>query len=415
MLINKLIDEKYDIIGYPRLVRLNPNIPWKTRGNGAISLQVGTGQGSRTKIGSINGQDVYCYTKNNSENCHILKLKDITEAIVKKYARFEDENTNSGFVLIDRQPINNFYKSAVTDIVTLKDTEKLLNSYNACFKGYKNRRGIIGATASIAWRNVHDKTYELITYRKKEKWGSKRFVDNDSTKLMDKEIKSTFDNFDYENNHNRLVPNSPCPVLFGIRGDNREDLNKAKSLIISEDIDSWIIFETNQGTDDHLLNKNISEIQPYNSVIVEGRLSKPPVSIEGGHVIFKIKDSTGEIDCAVYEPTKKFRNIIRKLIIGDKIKVFGGVREKPLTINLEKIKIKHLKKQVEKTENPICPRCGKHMKSKGAGQGYKCKKCGLKSNKPILKEKIRDIKTGFYEAPVCARRHLSKPLKRYLP
>ena len=113
MLIDKLIDEKYDIIGYPRLIRLNPNIPWKTRGNGAISLQVGTGAGDKTKVGSINGQDIYCYTKNNSENCDITKLKEITEKIVNKYARFEDENTNSGFVLIDRQPINNFYKRAV--------------------------------------------------------------------------------------------------------------------------------------------------------------------------------------------------------------------------------------------------------------------------------------------------------------
>ena len=52
------------------------------------------------------------------------------------------------------------------------------------------------------------------------------------------------------------------------------------------------------------------------------------------------------------------------------------------------------------------------MKSKGAGQGYKCIKCGNRSNHPRLKKKKRDIKTGFYEVPVCARRHLSKPLKR---
>ncbi|MCS7138986.1 MAG: hypothetical protein NZ873_02900, partial [Crenarchaeota archaeon] len=27
-------------IDYPLLVRLNPNIPWKTRGNGAVSIRV---------------------------------------------------------------------------------------------------------------------------------------------------------------------------------------------------------------------------------------------------------------------------------------------------------------------------------------------------------------------------------------
>ena len=100
------------------------------------------------------------------------------------------------------------------------------------------------------------------------------------------------------------------------------------------------------------------------------------------------------------------------MIIGDIVEVYGGVREKPLTVNLEKIDIKYLEKQVEKVENPFCPKCGKHMKSKGTGQGYKCIICGNKSNKPILIEKQRNIGIGFYEVPVCARRHLSKPLKR---
>jgi tRNA(Ile2)-agmatinylcytidine synthase len=81
---------------------------------------------------------------------------------------------------------------------------------------------------------------------------------------------------------------------------------------------------------------------------------------------------------------------------------------------LEKINIKNLEKQIEKIENPICQKCGKHMKSKGVNQGYKCIKCGTISNKPIFEEKIRYLKTGFYEVPVCARRHLSKPLKRII-
>jgi len=287
----------------------------------------------------------------------------------------------------------------------------LLNDKKAVFKGYKNSRGLIGATASVAWDAKKDKTFELISYREKEKWGSKRFVDGNSSKNMDKKIASTFDNFDYKNNHNRLVPSSPCPVLFGIRGKNDKDMIKANKLIKSEKTSGWVIFESNQGTDDHLQRKKISNIKPYQSVISSGVVSKSPFTIEGGHVIFSIKDSTGEIDCAAYEPTKEFRDIIRELSIGDEIEVYGGVREKPLTINLEKIKVKHLKKVISKVENPVCPKCGKHMKSKGSNQGYKCVKCKTKSNKPVLKEKKRKIKPGFYEAPVCARRHLSKPLK----
>ena len=384
--MRKLIENEYKVIGYPRLVRLNPNVPWKTRGNGAVSINF---EGNNTK-----------------------KVKQIIEEVFDKYARFDDNKTNPGFVILDKKPNFNIYKKSVKEIVTIEETEKLLESLGAVYKGYKNKRGLIGATASIAWEPKQDKTYELIAYREKDRWGTERKVDCKSVKKMNESYSSTFDNFDYENDHNRLVPSSPCPVLYGIRGDNVQDLEKASSVLKSEKVYSKVIFKTNQGTDDHLEKKKISEIIPYQSVIVEGIVTKVPHTIKGGHVIFSIKDSTGEIDCAAYEPTKQFRDVIRDLISGDKLIVYGGVRTKPLTINLEKINIKHLEKQLIKIENPVCPKCGKHMKSKGAGQGFKCIKCGTKSNNPIVKERSRKIKTGFYEVPVCARRHLSKPLKR---
>jgi tRNA(Ile2)-agmatinylcytidine synthase len=335
--------------------------------------------------------------------------------LIEKYARMDDKKTNPGYVILEKQPTFDIYQKSVRGIVTLEDTEQLLKKLGAVYRGYKNKRGLIGAIASIAWSSEIDRTYEIITYRLKKRWGTERQIDLTSVKNMDEKFKSTFDNFDYENRHNRLTPSSPCPVLYGIRGDDEKDLINAKSLINSEEVDSWLIFETNQGTDDHLQRKTIEDVKPYQSVITEGAISKAPQTIEGGHVIFTIKDTTGEIDCAAYEPTKQFRNIIRELSINDIVEVYGGVREEPLTINLEKIKIKHLEKQVEKIENPVCPKCGKHMKSKGAGQGYKCIKCGTKSNKPLFKEKKRDIKNCFYEVPICARRHLSKPLKRIQP
>ena len=387
--MKKLEDKNYQIIGHPRLVRLNPNIPWKTRGNGAVSI--------------------------NLENGDPAKIRLIIEECIDKYARFDDKKTNPGFVILKGQPSFDIYEKSVKGIVTLEETEQLLDSLGAVYKGYKNKRGLIGATASIAWSPKHDKTYELIAYREKNRWGTKRQVDSSSVKKINESFSSTFDNFDYENDHNRLVPSSPCPVLYGIRGENIDDLIQASSVVKSEKVESWIIFETNQGTDEHLQRRNINEIAPYQSVITEGVVTKIPYTIEGGHVIFSIKDSTGKIDCAAYEPTKQFREIIRELIPGDKIEVYGGVRKKPLTINLEKINTKHLEKQVEKVENPVCPKCGKHMKSKGTGQGYKCKKCGTKSEKPLVKERKRNIKTSFYEVPVCARRHLSKPLKRMGP
>ncbi len=380
-------------------------------------MQIGRGIGKKLLIGEIENKEIFSFSKKlliNYKDEDIIEIKSILTHVIEKYAKIKEKNTNPGFVILQKQPSFKIYEKAVKEIIFINDIKTKLKSLQAEYKGYKNERGIIGATASIAWCPKGDSTYELITYRKEKKWGTKRFVDNTSVKKIDKTCPSTFDNYDYVNKHNRLVPSSPCPVLYGIRGEDTKELMHAKSLIESENIDCWLIFETNQGTDDHLQKKKIKNIQPYQSVITEGTISKNPYTLKGGHVIFTIKDSTGNIDCAAYEPTKEFRKIIRELRSDDVIEVYGGVRKKPLTINIEKINIKHLSEHIEKVENPICTKCGKHMKSKGKNQEYKCKICGTKSDKPLLIKKQRGLHLGFYEVPVCARRHLSKPLKRIL-
>jgi len=375
---------------------------------------VGLGGKEKIKIGEINGKDVFSSVELQEDvnELEYKKIKKIVKETVEEHAKVEDENTNPGFSVLKRQPDFEVYKTAVTQVVLLDEITSLLNKLDADFEGYKNGRGLIGATSAVAWSSDLDKTYELISYRQKKRWNTKRDVDAESVKTMDKSCRTTFDNYDYQNKHNRVVPNSPCPILYGIRGDDVEELMQAISIVRSEPVDSWLIFETNQGSDDHLQKKNIEGIRPYQSVIVEGAVIHNPYTLDGGHVIFTIKDSTGTIDCAAYEPTKEFRDIIRELSIGDVVEVYGGLRENPLTVNIEKINIQYLKDVVEKIENPICPKCGKHMKSKGKDQGFKCKICGIKSDKPKLRQRQRMIRTGFYEVPVCARRHLSKPLKR---
>src|SRR5437879_7165543 len=52
------LTQEFDLIGFPRLVRLNPNIPWKTRGNGAVCLRIGRGEGPKSIVVSIAGRDI---------------------------------------------------------------------------------------------------------------------------------------------------------------------------------------------------------------------------------------------------------------------------------------------------------------------------------------------------------------------
>ena len=402
--------EEYDVIGNPRLVRLNPNVPWKTRGNGAISLLFGKGQGKKKLIGQLDGEDIHAY--------HFGVNMPATESdfmracsIVEKFAMFDDEKTNPGIVIFDRKPMSVFYWQAVRGIVTLDGLNALTSPTFGM--GYKNKRGLIGATAAVAWK-PRGRTHEIIAYRALEKWGKKRKIDEASVKKMDKKFYSTFNNYDYEEKHMVIAPGSPCPVLFGIRGDREEILPDAMRSVRSEKIDCWLVYLTNQGTDDHIMEARIGTVKPYSSVKVTGIVVREPKMLAGGHLVFRIAHRKYEIDCTIYEPAKTFRHVGAKLRLGDKVQVFGGVREKPFTINVEKIKIERLAIKIKKVANPRCLKCGKSMKSIGTDQGYRCAKCRTRASEKdasLVSEK-RDLAEGWYEPTVSALRHLSKPLKR---
>jgi tRNA(Ile2)-agmatinylcytidine synthase len=130
-------------------------------------------------------------------------------------------------------------------------------------------------------------------------------------------------------------------------------------------------------------------------------------------VIFSIKDESGEVDCAAYEPTGDLRKVARELIIGDNVEVYGAVR-KPLTINLEKINILELAPKTV-LQNPVCPTCGRRLESMGKGKGFRCKKCGARFDdaKKIQIAVARELKTRLYVTSTRSQRHLTKPLRRY--
>ena len=403
--------KEMDLIEFPRLVRLNPNIPWKTRGNASLCLKFGIGKGEKYLIGKLKNTEIFAYKEGKSIKFEKIKnLENRIKKIIESNAHLDCENTNSAYVITNKKFSNSLYWNAVREIIDLNEIKNYLKNSSSIYKGYNNERGLIGATAAIAWKPI-DKTYEIIAYREKKHWGSKRIVDENSIIEMDKKYTNTFDNYDYFNKIPVIIPGSPCPVLFGIRSSISDLLIDALNSIKSEIIDRWLIFETNQATDNHLQKKTISTVNEYESVIVTGKIINKPKTIIGGHVFFRISDGN-EMDCAAYEPTKQFRNIIRELQIGDIVTVYGGVHQKPFTLNIEKIRIENLTKIYNKVENPIC-KCGKRMKSIGKGKGYRCKSCGKKVNEDSIKKEIleRNLNPCFYEVPPVARRHISKPLK----
>jgi tRNA(Ile2)-agmatinylcytidine synthase len=400
LLVEKLERIGCKFIDYPNLIRLNPNVPWKTRGNGAVALRF------------------------KCLNHRFEEVKSIVLKVVKENSDLNYPKTDPAIAFLKGEipkALFLFAKKATQNVISIKEAEKTAELFNIEVNLIKGKRGIIGALAALGETLQNDYTYELIAYRTIENRGTKRKVDEESVKKMDELTKPlTFNNYDYEKRRVLITPRGKDPILFGIRGENPFILIEAfKMLKFYEEVERWVIFRTNQGTDMHLRKVNfISEVSPYQPVIVTGEVATQPNTIPGGHVIFKIKDESGEVECAAYEPTGKFRNIIRKLTPGDLVEVAGGVRPSTKnhgeTINVEKIRILRL---IEKNIylNPLCEKCEKRMKSLGRNQGFKCEKCGFKTSK---KEKIkikveRELKEGLYMPPPRAHRHLTKPESRY--
>lgn len=395
-----------DLIGFPRLVRLNPAVPWKTRGNGALCIRVGKGSGDRRCIGDIAGRRIICYDSIESEP-DIDEVFNRCIGLVKEWSQVD--HADPGLVVCSEFLDPSLYDKAVHRIISKEEALSYLEGKEHRVFQINKGRGVIGASASISW-TPGDHTYEVLAYRERSRWGTHRDVNADDVKQLDEMFPSTFNNYDDGLSKPAIVPNTSCPILYGVRGDSYEDLLKIREFIRSEEVERWLIYLSNQGTDDHIIY-DYNSLEPNSSYAVEGTVVSTPVTVAGGHVILTI-NAGEQLECAAYEPSKDFRNVIRALRPGDRIKVFGELREEPRTLNIEKLQVVSLSSFKIKIANPRCSVCGRIMKSVGAGQGYRCRDCGTKSNDVIMAEEPRTISVGWYEPPVCSRRHLSKPLKR---
>ncbi len=397
-----------DLIGYPRLVRLNPNIPWKTRGNGAIAMAVGRGRGVPQVVGQIDGRDISIYPRGDAGGEPEAVLERLSP-LVEHWSDLGQDGTDPGLVVLSRKPPASLYWHAVRGIVSRTEATEAIRGLGIS-RAWKGGRGIIGASAACAWR-PRDRTWEVLAYREQSRWGTLRDVDPESVRSMDRDFPSTFNNYDFDNERVVIAPRTPCPVLLGIRGDRPQELAPAFRRIRGETADRWLVFLTNQGTDDHV-GPNPSPA-PWTAGRFYGAVSRGPWSLPGGHVVFGLDGW----DVTVYEPAKQFRRISRALVPGDTVEVIGSVREEPRTINAEKLHIVALEHVREKVANPRCPRCGDRTKSMGSGAPFRCPRCRTHVDRSQARYRIlrRGIRARWYEPPAGSRRHLSKPLKRGLP
>ena len=101
LLIDRLSEFRVSFPDYPGLIRLNPNVPWKTSGNGALCLR-------------------FIYDSDFEE-----QIKDSAITLWEEQSAINEKGTDPGIVFLQTQSIPEelvlFAKKAETQIVRLED------------------------------------------------------------------------------------------------------------------------------------------------------------------------------------------------------------------------------------------------------------------------------------------------------
>ena len=392
-IVKFLEKQKIEFVDYPSLIRFNPNIPWKTRGNGAVRLTIKTRNPNKIKKEIIQFITNYSDTKNGANPGLVF---------------FQDQSIPQSF--------HKFSRLALWKLISRKTAKDFIsnNKIDSFYLG--NGQGLVGAIGAIGYK-FSDHTFELLCYRKKSQFGKKRKINKHSVKKMQSiTFPETYNSFDNENDRVLITPHGPDPVFYGIRGESVKSVVLASTMVdTDEKLDGYMVFKSNQGTADHLKNElQVNDLKPYTSGFLVGKVCSKPVTEQGGHVFFSIQVGDRKIRCGIYKQTK-ITKTAQDLIPGDKICLGGGIRKASKNyervLNVEFLDVIKLEKNILLT-NPTCKTCNKKMKSKGNRQGFECFRCGNKSFSKSSLEIPRKIQRKLYLPAISAHRHLTRPYQR---
>jgi tRNA(Ile2)-agmatinylcytidine synthase len=391
------------------LVRLNPAVEFKTRGNAAIAVHA-----------DVDAEMAF----------------RLAHGTMVDLAETDDPATDPGLVVADEEPdsvpdrVAAFARDAVDDHHEVADAVDLATECGYRAEGWKAGRGQVGALAAVgAWRAFGgadgDWTFEFVAYREADNRGTDREFDRESVfAAADHAYPKVFDTVDRAAGEAVCFPNTPGPVLFGVRGDDPRAVVEVADRFETEPVESSTLFVTNQGTDAHLVDADLTDVADGRSYRVTGQVVDRPRTREGGHVFCTVgpevdpphengstpptDHEASALDVAAFEPTKGFRDAVRSLRPGDRVTVCGEATDG--TLKLEKFAVRDLVRSELAT--PTCPSCGRSMESAGRDQGYRCRDCETSAPGKVSRSIERDLEVGWHEVPPRARRHIAKPLVR---
>ena len=341
------------VLPYPRLVRLNPNIPFKTRGNAAVCLEV---------IAPDPGRAFERLS---------AKVRELSD---------EENGANSGLVLVRAdsplEPFSELYDIAVRGVVNVHRVKRLLAGAGAMTATLGNGMGLVGAAAAIGFSLESDHTFELIAYRRPESWGMPRLIDPSSVRKMERStFPQTFNSYDYQKRRVLVAPHGPDPVFAGVRGESPDVVAHAfSSLEFEEPLDGYMVYVTNQHTDAHVRDE--LDWKAFSSGWAEGIVVNVRTGT-GGHVYVDLDSGHVRRVAAFYEPTGDLRRAALLLRPGDVIKVSGGVRRQttvhPRALNAEKLEVLRLSgrgRMLARGTYVSSPRSNRHLTKPLARAGH---------------------------------------------
>lgn len=348
--------------GRPRLVRLDPDQPFKTRGNAAVVLDLED---------HIDPEDAV----------------ETAASVLEDRARLAP-GKGAGVAALDEPPDPAWYRRGVTERIGPDEAHRALADVPTWTLG--TGRGLVGCLCASAWRPDGAGTFTRIAYRDPDRVGTPRQIDAAAARSAD-EHPHVFDAVDPSDGA-VLAPHTPCPVLLGLRATEPTDLAPLAKEIADEPVSRARTFVTNQASDDHLVDATLTPLEATGS----------PERLEGGHVRLATQTPRGRLrDVLAFEPTGRLREGLATIQPGDGLLALGSLTRGGRQVNAEKL----LHAPRQRRVAPTCPGCGASMGSAGGSAGYRCKSCGTRAP-----ARTRQPAPCWHEADPSARRHLARPL-----
>lgn len=402
-------DHGLDLIGEPRLVRLNPNIPWKTRGNAALSARFGRGEGTPRVVGEVGGRTLRSFPRGRAHGPSTVDpFLEAAWTTVRGAARLGEAGTDPAMVATHRPLPARVYRRAVREVVPIEEVRRELTLAGAWTRTEGSERGLVGAAASVAWPGRRG-TWELIAYRDPRRYGLPREVDRRSVRAAQAADPRLFLCFDRGTRRLLVAPHTPCPILFGLRGTTRDAPLRAFPRVRSEPVERWMLFRTNQGTGDHLVRRPAGSWAAYTSGWIRGTVDAPVLPQRGGHVRFSVAASQGPpVVCLAFEPTKLLPRVAQDLRPGDRVRVWGSRGVEP-EIRLEGIEVLRWAPTASGVVAPRCGSCRRSARSLGYLRGYRCPTCHRRwpPEGGAHPPRIAPRPLGTFHPTPSARRHLA--------